>query len=304
MNVNLLIAWDWPYDEPFMRLLTEAFQARDLTLLQATPRNLVRILDGLSVGRYSARAFLDRAADTSPQFEPLVDWARKNVPVRINPYERRSRAWIKTNLHWEFINAGIHTPYTIPIPSFNRQPALDPTPDLSPLGAPFSIKPDWGGGSWGVVTDANDWQDVQAAREALPSEALILQEFVEPETLRQPGWASPRRAWFRTLYACGRVLPCWWDDQTRLYLAPVTEEERAALGLDPLWEIAAAAARIAGLGLFSTEVARVPDGRYIVVDYVNDPVDLRFRPHAREGMPPEVARSVAEALAGFVEEIR
>jgi hypothetical protein len=72
------------------------------------------------------------------------------------------------------------------------------------------------------------------------------------------------------------------------------------MGLDPLWAIAQTAARLSGLQIFSTEVALVPDGRFIVVDYVNDPVDLRFQPHAREGMPIEVARAIAEAVTAFV----
>ena len=72
------------------------------------------------------------------------------------------------------------------------------------------------------------------------------------------------------------------------------------MGLDALWEIAQAAARIAQLQLLSSEIARVQDGRFIVVDYANDPVDLRFQPHAREGMPPEVAGGIAEAIARFL----
>ena len=95
------------------------------------------------------------------------------------------------------------------------------------------------------------------------------------------------------------MAPCWWDDRTRLYGPAVTSDERRQWGLDPLWDIVASAARIAGLALFSTEIALVADGRFIVVDYVNDPVDLRFLPHAREGMPADVARAAGGGHHGL-----
>ncbi|MEW6569090.1 MAG: hypothetical protein AB1449_13195 [Chloroflexota bacterium] len=293
-GVDLLLAYDWPYDEPFIALLEARLQSRGRSLALVSLGNLNQVLEGAHQGRIRARAYLDRASDTSPEFGPLDEWAEHNVPLHINPGERRRQAWYKTNLHWAFIAAGIHTPYTIAIPSLRRQPELAPPHDLVALGLPFSIKPDLGGGGWGVITAAQSWEDVQSARRHMPGEDLILQEFVEPTSI------AGRRGWFRVLYACGQVIPCWWDDRTRLFGPAVSEDERRALGLDPLWDIAATAARIAGIGLFSTEVARVADGRFVVVDYVNDPVDLRFLPNAREGMPGEVALSVAEAIAGFV----
>jgi hypothetical protein len=294
MDPDLLVAYDWPYDRPFLALLDETLSERGAHLWAVGPEALAAAVATLRGGGVHPRAYLDRATDTSPEFGPLDDWAERNIPLHLNPGERRRQVWYKTNLHWAFIEAGIHTPYTIAIPSMHRQSALEPPENLPLLGVPFSIKPDLGGGGWGVVTNAETWDDVQATRRRIPSEDLILQAFIEPSVL------AGRRAWFRILYACGWVLPCWWDDQTRLFGPPVSQDEASRLGLAPLWTIAEAAARIAGLQLFSTEVALVPDGRFIAVDYVNDPVDLRFQPHAREGMPPGVASRIAEALAAHV----
>ena len=287
----MLLAYDWPYDRPFLSLLSETFAARGATLWAVGPEDLGTAVEALRGGSLHPRAYLDRATDTSPEFGPLDDWAERNIPLHLNPGERRRQVWYKTNLHWAFIEAGIHTPYTIAIPSMHRQPVLEPPENLSLLGVPFSIKPDLGGGGWGVITNAESWDDVLSTRRRLPSEDLILQEFIEPAVL------DGRRAWFRILVACGRILPCWWDDRTRLFGSPVSNEEASQQGLAPLKAVGETAARIAGLQLFSTEVAVVPDGRFIVVDYVNDPVDLRFQPHAREGMPAGVARQIAEALA-------
>ena len=294
MDPDLLLAYDWPYDRPFLALLNEIFAARGANLWAVGPEDLGAAVEALRGGSLHPRGYLDRATDTSPEFGPLDDWAERNIPLHLNPGDRRRQIWYKTNLHWDFIAAGIHTPYTIAIPSLRRQPVLDPPVDLGALGRPFSIKPDLGGGGWGVITTAEGWVDVQVARKHLSGEDLILQEFIEPTTL------EGRRAWFRVLYACGRLIPCWWDDRTRLFGPPVSPEERGRHGLDPLWSIVEVAARLSGLHLFSTEIARVEDGRFIAVDYVNDPIDLRFQPHAREGMPGEVARAVAEALTAHL----
>ena len=159
---------------------------------------------------------------------------------------------------------------------------------------PFSAKPDVGGGGWEVVIDARKWEDVLDMRRRLPEEDLILQELVEPIEM------MGKRAWFRVLYSCGLIIPCWWNDQTHLYGEMVSEEDRQELGLDPLWKIAEIAAGIAQLQIFSTEIAVVRGDRFVVVDYVNDPVDLRFRPHAREGMPPQAAHFLAESIASYL----
>ena len=291
---DLLLAYDWPYDEPFVVLLGEVLQSAGLSLLPVSAERLSGTLGDLQAGRRTARAYLDRASDTDLAFRPLDEWALQHVRLHLNPSARRRQIWHKTRLHWEFIQAGIHTPYTIAIPSLERQPALNPPPDFGALGSPFSIKPDLGGGGWGVVLNAQGWEDVQAARIRLPQDDLILQQFIEPRVLHG------RRAWFRVMYACGQAFPCWWDDQTRLFGPLITGEQRAALELEALCEIAHSASRISGLQLFSSEVALLPDGRFVVVDYVNDPVDLRFLPHAAEGMPGEVARGVAQAMAAFL----
>ncbi len=293
MIVDLLLAWEWQYDEPFVAMLRQSFAKRKLILLEVTPANLQRVLDGLSVGRYTVRAFWDRAADTNPAFLPLTRWAALNAPVRLNAFEQTRRAWIKTNMHWEFINAGINTPYTIPIPSFSRQPELTPV-DLAPLGSPFSIKPDLGGGGWGVKTDATSWTDVETARRALPNDDFILQEFIHPARFEM---GPPRRAWFRILYICGQIVPCWWDDRTRLYQGLVTQAERFAFALDPLWAITAQAAELSHLDIFSTEIALDVTRKFVVVDYVNDPVDFRLQSRAAEGMPEAAAAAAAEAIA-------
>jgi len=291
---DLLLAYDWPHDEPFLGLLAQALRAAGQSLVTVNPQSLADTFERLQRGGFTARAFLDRAADTDLAFEPLEAWAEAHVPLLLNPAADRRRVWKKSNVHWEFIRAGLHTPHTIVIPAWSRKPVLDPLPDLVPLGATFAIKPDLGGGGWGVTLGARSWAQVEQARRDMPDDDLLLQELVEPEVV------DGRRAWFRVFYTCGAIVPCWWDDRTRLFGDWIGDESRRGWGLDRLWDVAEVAAGIACLQVFSTEVARLADGRWIVVDYVNDPIDLRLLSHAREGMPMEAAQRIAEAIAGFV----
>lgn len=297
-SVDFLLAYDWPYDVPFIQILEGELLTAGLSFLAISPETLPQTMDELRSGRLSAFAFLDRASDTDPAFLPLEDWARDNIPHIINPGPLRRHVWHKTNLHWQFIRAGVNTPYTIALPALRQVSTFDQLPDISPLGVPFSVKPDQGGGGWGVVTDARDWGDIEEVRQKLPDDDLILQEFVTPAIL------EGRRGWFRILYACDVVIPCWWDDQTRLFGHAISIPERDRFQLTPLWDIVGTAARISQLQLFSTEVGLTSDGRFVAVDYVNDPVDLRIQPHAKEGMPADVARQLAQAIAAHIRDLR
>jgi len=294
MDIDLLLIYQSPYDNPFVDILSQICQAAGRNLLMVCQEDVETIWTKLNTEHLQPCACLDLAAGLEVSLLPVEQWANEHVQIHLNPSERRRQVWRKTNLHWEFIHAGVDTPYTIAVPALTRVPDLEPPEDLWQLGVPFSAKPDLGGGGWEVIVDAQGWEDVLGMRRRLPQEDLILQELVHPVEL------MGKRAWFRVLYACGQAVPCWWDDRTHLFGDMVSEEERQQLGLDPLWKIAEIAAGIAQIQIFSTEVAVVEGNRFVVVDYVNDPVDVRFRPHAKEGMPPEAARALAEAISAYL----
>jgi hypothetical protein len=286
------MAWEWPYDEPLVAWLREAFRARQWNLVEATPATLPALLAELNAGKHEVLAFWDRASDTNPAFFPVTDWAARRAHWRVNAFEHARRAWIKTNLHWQLIQAGIKVPHTLYLPAFERQPEIVPL-DLAPLSVPFSIKPNLGGGGHGVITNATEWADVLKARRALPGDDLILQEFIHP-ALFEVG--TPRRAWFRVLHFAGRVIPCWWSDVTHLYGGPVTEAERFAFALEPLWRLTTEIAALTHLDVFSTEIAVDAQRHFIVVDYANDPIDLRPQSKAPEGAPDAVLWQGLESL--------
>jgi hypothetical protein len=287
---DLCFAWDWDGDVDFVDLLLEACRDKELTLLQATPANLEHVVRSVEAGETSFRAFFDRASDEEPAFMPLVDWARAHAEWRINPHENALRAWDKALMH-AVVSAHLATPPTIILPPYKEQPELPPL-DLAPLGPSFTIKPAYGGGGAGVVTCISP-DRIPAARQVFPDKRYMLQSHVVPARL------DGRPAWFRVLYLGGKCYPCWWDDNTHVYTA-VTCSAEEHYGLKPLRKIVETIAQLSGLHLFSTEVALTPDGQFLVVDYANNPVDLRPQSKTPDGVPSLIVRFIAKDLAALV----
>ncbi len=292
MPYDLAIAWNWEYDGDFVARLAAACSRHGVSLLQVTPRCLKDVLARLVCGDLNLHALYDRASDIDDAYLPLVDWAAQRQLAHVNEYHTARRAWDKATMHLEFIQAGLDTPYTIILPPHTEQPDI-PISDLAPLGSQFSIKPAHGGGGSGVVNRATAWSQVQTARAKEPADKYLLQEWITPASI------DGRRAWFRPIYACGQIFINWWNDQTHIY-KPVTLDEEKRLGLGRIREMVRVIARICRLEIFSTEIALSDDGRWLSVDYANDPIDLRLQSRAPEGVPDSVVADVAQALAVYV----
>lgn len=289
---DLCLAWEWRYDSDFVLIFQAACHSQGLSLLVITPENIESILPSLHSNQITFRAFLDRASDTDDRFVPLTQLSHSQSVYRINPYGLARRAWDKATSHISFTNAGLPAPYTIFLPSYQEQPYLTPI-DLNSLGSSFSIKPAHGGGGRGVVVGVTRWEQVMAARWDYPSDNYLLQTIVTPTHL------ETRAAWFRILYCSGDVYPCWWDTHTHVY-TPLSPAEESRYSLAPLREIVESIARLSKLQLFSTEIALTTSDRYVIVDYINDPVDLRLQSKAYEGVPDEIVIAIANRLALLV----
>jgi hypothetical protein len=293
---DLCLAWNWEFDADFVHLIEAACAARGVSLLQVTPQTLEQVLAGLECGEISFKTLFDRASESDKRFQPLVNWASRHRSHCVNPQKRTLWSGDKATMHLEFISRGIYTPYTIILSSFSKHSSIHPS-DLGPLGGSFAIKPACEGGGDGVILEATSWNQVLDARQQYPDEKYLLQAHVKTCIL------DGRPAWFRVLFCDGAVYPCWWDQHTHVY-GRVTAEERAHYGLRSLREIPTRIAQICGLHLFSTEIAHTEDGQFLVVDYVNDPVDLRLQSKAVDGVPDIYVENIASRLARMAESRR
>jgi hypothetical protein len=293
---DLCLTWNWEYDADFVLLIEAACAVRGVSLLQVTPQSLGRVLSGLENGEITFTTLFDRASESDPRFQPLVEWATRHKLFCINPQKRTIWSGDKATMHLEFISRGLYTPYTIILSPYSKHASIHPL-DLGPLAGSFAIKPACEGGGDGVILEATSWEQVLEARQQYPDEKYLLQAHVTTCIL------DGHPAWFRVLYCDGAVYPSWWDQQTHIY-ARVTAEEKARFGLRNLREIPARIAQICGLHLFSTEIALTEAGDFLVVDYVNDPVDLRLQSKAVDGVPDIFVESIAARLARLADKNR
>jgi hypothetical protein len=284
---DVCLAWNWEYDAGFVTEIEAACRAQGLSLLSVTPDNLEMVAQSLRVGRLTYRVYWDRASDSDERFLVLDHWARTHRLKRFNPHEMAARAWDKAAMH-RSLRGIVPTPNTIILPSFQEQPQLGPV-DLSVLGSVFCIKPAKRGGGEGVVLEATHLDQVLAARQEYPTDRYLLHPHIVPTVL------DHRLAWFRVFYCAGQILPCWWD-QAAHRNTPVTAAEASHYRLAPLASLAHAIASVCRLHLFSSEIAMTDDGCFSVVDYVNDPVDLRRQSCAVDGIPDDIVAAVASRM--------
>jgi hypothetical protein len=290
-SFDLCLSWYWLYDCDFARFVEEACAARQLSLLQVTPSNLLQVVTDIYSGNVTFGTLLDRAADDL-RFEPIRCFALETGRRRINPIELSRWSEDKATMHLELIQAGLQTPYTIILPPFAAQPLLPPI-DLAPLGPCFVLKPAVGGGGEGVRMNISSLQEIQCARLEFPDQKYLVQEQMEAAIV------GGRQAWFRVFRAAGADIPCWWHPVTHAYSIVAIAEE-AQLGLAPLREITDRIAQVCKLDWFSTEIVLTAGGRFVVVDYVNDGIDTRIQSKAADGVPDPVMQEIAERLVALL----
>jgi len=134
---------------------------------------------------------------------------------------------------------------------------------------------------------------VSQSRAKFRNQRFLIQQRVNPQIL------NGRRAWFRVYHVCGEIIPCWWDDTTHRY-SVVTPSDRAIVNVDELTRIVRIIADVAKLDFFSTEIALEHDGRYFVVDYVNDPCDMRLQSKNFDGVPDTIVRLVITSITNYI----
>ena len=293
--VDLGIAWNWEYDQDFVVLLERVFSGHGLTTYRVEDHNLEETFREVKKGQLSFRFYLDRASDADDRYEPLARMVERSTARIINKYADAVRSMDKATMHLEFLTKGLQVPYTIVISPFNTRRELELSlSELANLGRPFIIKPaNTTGGGIGVVTGAESLQDVLDHRQRHKSDKYLLQRRIESVIL------DGRKAWFRVLAAFDRVYPCWWDHETHRY-QPVMPDEKDRYGLEPLWEVTRSIAEVCRLDFFSTEVALEAGGRFVVVDYVNHPCDMRIQSCHWDGVPDDVVLCIADRMADVV----
>lgn len=288
---DLAIAYVWEYDEDFVNLLEDIFHKNELSTFRIGYHNINEVQELIRDKKLHFHFYLDRAWDVEEEFEKLGKQLEKRKTIIFNPYKNVLHAIDKATMHLEFITSGINVPYSIIIPPHSEDEEIFiALADLKILGRPFIIKPcNTTGGGLGVVLGAETLHDVLRERINLIDDKYILQEKIIPTIL------DNKRAWFRSFWAFNEVIPTWWDDQTHLY-TELTNDDVNKFNLSKIFTITKTIHKITNLDFFSSEIALDEKGKYIVVDYVNDQCDLRFKSKHYDGVPDAIIIRIIENM--------
>ncbi len=277
------ILWEWYYDERFIKLMDSLCYKRGKKSYLVSNYNLRETMDKIINGSLKFRTVFDRATDCNTAFLPLIHLLQKQGCRIIDEPAKTLHSNDKTIMHIECLRNGLNVPESIILfPSDEITEEM-----LNPIGRPFVIKPEVGGGGEGVVTEAFSVSDIMNARSKNPNGVLIIQKKITPRIV------NGERYWFRVFFVCGKVIPCFWDDITHISRRLSSSEGKLSRELT---RITRKISKFAELEFFSTEITQLDNGNFFVIDYVNDQCDMRFQSDSPDGNPDSVVEEIIEAI--------
>jgi hypothetical protein len=293
-EIHFGIAWNWEHDRDFVNLLDRSCLQSGLSCYLVGGHNLQQTYLEVQNDERRFAYFLDRASDDDPRFLQFNQLLQTKSTKFINAHHHYKRSIDKANIHGELLAHGLQLPLTIILPPYETEPNFDPRL-IEALAKPFVVKPAKGGGGFGVVVGATRPDEVIQTRAKFRNQRFLVQQRIEPQII------SGRRAWFRVYSVCGQIIPCWWDDTTHKY-GVVTPADASHVSVDELIRIVRVIAEVSQLDFFSAEIALDKDGRYVVVDYVNDPCDMRPQSKHFDGVPDTIVSMIVDCVTGYLKQ--
>jgi hypothetical protein len=291
-EIHFGLAWNWEHDRDFITLLDRSCLQSGVSCYLVGGHNLQQTYLEVQNDERRFLHFLDRASDDDPRFLQFNQLLQSKGTKFLNAHHHYKRSIDKANIHGELLARGLQLPLTIILPPHETEPEFDPRL-IEPLAKPFVVKPAKGSGGFGVIVGATRPDDVVQTRAKFRNQRFLVQQRIEPQII------GGRRAWFRVYNVCGQIIPCWWDDATHKY-GVVTPADGLHVNTDELSRIVRIIGEVSQLDFFSAEIALDKDGRYVVVDYVNDPCDMRPQSKHFDGVPDTIIRMIVECITGHI----
>lgn len=291
------INWSGTIDENFVVFLRTACQEKKLSFLWISEDNVLQVAKDIERRYIIIKVLLDTEATYNKRddiYARICYGVKDTGGVVINDPDRAKTAIDKSILHYELLNAGILTPYTVIVR--NWQPNTYRLPDIEreKLGGGIIIKPALGYGQLGVIRDAHgSISEIAQARNYDRGDNFLLQEKITPIEL------GGKRAWFRVFNLFNTIIPCWWDDTLNHY-EHVCYEDFNSYGLYPLVKIVSKTARLTRMAWFSTEIAidnKNNQKRFLAIDYVNDQCSMDTQSETPSGVPDPIVKHTAQFMA-------
>lgn len=293
---DFALNWDGTVREYFVDCLIKFCKEKKLSFLWISSQNSKSVLKDLIRHKMKIGVLLDTEATHNKEKDTFsrICYAVKDVGgVVINDPDRTIVAINKAVMHYELINAGITTPYTIVVRNWEPNYFILTPEERKNLKTPFVIKPALGYGQQGVIKDARgSIKEIASARNFDKGDNFLLQEKIYSIEL------GGKYAWFRVFNVFDTIIPCWWDDRHNLY-EHVAYEEFNHFRLFALAKIVSKIASITNMVWFSTEIAiDMKNGkmRFLPIDYVNDQCDMSAKSETTSGVPNPIVEHTAYCI--------
>lgn len=287
---DVVLSSDQGYFSSRVRELCGQF---DLPFFLVEPVWVDDFLRKLQQGDIGVRVLIDMAGDP---YEPDDLYFRLSKEVKrsggyvIDDPDRSAVTAHKGLFHGMLLDNQIPVPKTVVV-TREQLSSFQITDELkAAVGAPFVVKPAWGGGGIGVSVNGRWKKDLLRCAEQAPhSDSFLIQQRLTPKRL------EGHLGWFRVFHVMGEVIPCWWEPPANQYQL-VTPLQRKVYKLGPLARIVRDIARVSKMELFTTEVCLTEDDRFLAVDYLNNDPDMSPKSFFPTGVPDEVIRHIAWLL--------
>lgn len=288
---SLAIAYKWKYDKDLIDLIEQIFQARGSTTYIVHKFNVHETFEKIIDNELFFEYYLDRASDEDELFEPLAKLISTKNTIVINPYSIVEEAVDKVKTYKKLHRSELNLPITYILPPFQVKPNYRISKNrLEKIGKPFVVKPSYyTGGGDGVYDNVFSHEEIQQIRQELPDDHYLIQQKIDTINL------DFGRAWLRSFYLLGKVIPVWWDDKTHIY-REITNQEYLDFEIEEIVESTKLIASITKMDYFSTEFTINSNDEFISIDFVNDQCDFRFQSKHPDGVPDRIVREFAERL--------
>jgi len=290
---DLVMTHQLDADDFFIHRVQQHCAERGLNFFLIEPLWAEAFFEKLSRSKVGARVLINMHSEHhQPEdlYHRLVNLAFEPKIQVIDPPDVAQGAFDKARLHPRLVAAGFDLPFTVIVPGQPVDSFAVTEADFGKLGSPFVIKPGMGYGKRGVILNATGLEDIVRSQRDWPDAHFLLQQRIVPRTL------EGRPAYFRVFYVFGSLWFSWWNCFTDRY-AWLTDQEMRNHGLQPLREIVCRLADLTQMNFFSTEIALTDEGRFVLIDYVNDQCHMLTQSaNPNIGVPDEIVAGIARRL--------
>lgn len=290
-TIDFGISCVYDKDEEFVKIFKKELKNRKKTFLEVNYENIDSITELVDNKKLHFNFFLDLASFENPVFAFLTEKLDSRGSFVINNPSSLIKSFSKSKLHDLLRKNKLPLRKTFIIsPEEKNKTRFNKI--VKTLKPPFILSPAVSSFEKGIVLNAREVDDITNFLDDHSTEKTLAHEYILPKLIEN------KVAWFRPIFVLGNVIHHWWDPQNSFYQKFKNSEEENKIK-SKLESYIKKIAELTGLRLFSTEIIIDRKGKYIVLDYANNPIDLSSQEYELDGVPKETLIEIAKSIANL-----